>query len=146
MSNEDWTQQLRNHLADHEEAAPEGLWQAIEQTLDHQAESRPRARILPITRIAAVAAALLCLVLGGIYVYRSAYLPAEDAMPSPNRQTAPLAEKAIKHIKDNSISDYQANFGERQLVKAKSLIAFATSVRQSDAEQATVNHLATNDE
>lgn len=146
MSNEDWTQQLRNHLADHEEAAPEGLWQAIEQTLDHQAESRPRARILPITRIAAVAAALLCLILGGIYVYRSAYLPAEDAMSSPNRQTAPLAEKAIKHIKDNSISDYQANFGERQLVKAKSLIAFATPVRQSDAEQETVNHLATNDE
>ena len=146
MSKKDWTQRLHDRLADYEEAAPDDLWQDIERVLDRQAETRRRARILPMTRIAAVAAALLCLVLGGIYVYRSAYRSAENRFANKVQHPTPLAERAVETVKDNSISDYQANFGERQLVKAKSLIAFATSVRQSDAEQETVNHLATNDE
>ena len=138
MSKKDWTQRLHDRLADYEEAAPDDLWQDIERVLDRQAETRRRARILPMTRIAAVAAALLCLVLGGIYVYRSAYRSAENRFANKVQHPTPLAERAVETIKDNSISDYQANIGERQLVKAKSLIAFATSDRELDATMALI--------
>lgn len=144
MSKKDWTQRLHDRLADYEEAAPDDLWQDIERVLDRQAETRRRARILPMTRIAAGAAALLCLVLGGIYVYRSAYRSAENRFANKVQHPTPLAERAVETVKDNSISDYQANIGERQLVKAKSLIAFATSDRELDATQDAVNHDVTN--
>ncbi len=101
MSKKDWTQRLHDRLADYEEAAPDDLWQDIERVLDRQAETRRRARILPMTRIAAVAAALLCLVLGGIYVYRSAYRSAENRFANKVQHPTPLAERAVETVKDN---------------------------------------------
>ena len=33
---QDWTEQLRQRLADYEEPAPDGLWEAIEQRLQEE--------------------------------------------------------------------------------------------------------------
>ena len=68
MKQEDWTQRLRDQLADYEEAAPEGLWADIEARLEAtmapapevsaSKASKQKARLLPLwgKRVAVAAA------------------------------------------------------------------------------------------
>ena len=65
MKQEDWTQSLRQRLADHEEAAPEGLWADIEDALNRQAK---RPTLLVRLRRWAVAAAVVGFVAGSSYL------------------------------------------------------------------------------
>ncbi len=69
MKQEKWTQQLRNKLADHEEAAPADLWAGIEAKLAQQAAPEKRPRIIPLWgRWAAAAAVIACMMLGAGYL------------------------------------------------------------------------------
>lgn len=61
MKQGDWTQQLRDRLAEHQEAVPEGLWAGIESKLDASQAPR-RAAFIAWKRWAAAAVVLL---LGG---------------------------------------------------------------------------------
>lgn len=65
MKQEDWTQDLRQRLADHEEAAPEGLWADIEGALERQPK---RPTLLVRLRRWGVAAAVVGIVAGGSYL------------------------------------------------------------------------------
>jgi len=65
MKQEDWTQSLRQRLADHEEAAPEGLWADIEDALNRQPK---RPTLLVRLRRWGVAAAVVGIVAGGSYL------------------------------------------------------------------------------
>ena len=57
MKQEDWTQRLRDRLADYEEPVPEDLWAKIEARLPQKIEARKKARIIPLwAKWAAVAA------------------------------------------------------------------------------------------
>ncbi len=59
MKQQDWTEQLRERLADHEEAVPEGLWADIERRI---ATAKPARRVVLRRWIAAAAACALVLV------------------------------------------------------------------------------------
>ena len=64
MKQTDWTKRLHDQLADHEEAAPDGLWADIEAALAQQEAPKPApARRIPLwgrwAAVAAVAAGLL---------------------------------------------------------------------------------------
>ncbi|MBR5062606.1 MAG: porin family protein, partial [Prevotella sp.] len=65
MKKEDWTQRLRDRLADHREPVDDDLWERIEASLPPSTQRKNR--IIPIMRWTA-AASLLALALGGGYV------------------------------------------------------------------------------
>ena len=68
MKQEAWIKQLRDRLADHEEAAPADLWAGIEAKLAQQAAPK-RPRIVPLWgRWAAAAAVLAGVIMGGGYL------------------------------------------------------------------------------
>ena len=75
MSNNDWTNKLRDQLADYQEPVSRDLWAGIEQSLaqktGHQEVSKP-GKIIHINtwkRWSAAAAAVALLGVGGSYVY-----------------------------------------------------------------------------
>ena len=69
MKQENWTKQLRDRLADFEEAAPADLWADIEAKLAQQAAPKQRSRIVPLWgRWAAAAAVMAGLLLGADYL------------------------------------------------------------------------------
>ena len=91
-----WNEQLRQQLADHQEAAPEDLWSRIEQQLDAEASSTPHAEeaasVLPtrqrtFTLRRWAVAASLALLLGGasLYFYRHT-TPQFPSQPQPKNQ------------------------------------------------------------
>ena len=67
MKQEAWIKQLRDRLADHEEAAPADLWAGIEAKLAQQAAPK-RPRIVPLWGRWAAAAAVLAGVIMGLQV------------------------------------------------------------------------------
>ena len=59
MTHQDWTDRLRDRMADYEAAAPEGLWADIEQSLPQQ-----KAHITPLWRRWVSRAAVVALLIG----------------------------------------------------------------------------------
>ena len=64
MKQDKWIEQLHDKLADHEMAAPEGLWADIEAALAQQPQS-PKTRFVALRRWAAAAAVATLMVGGG---------------------------------------------------------------------------------
>ena len=69
MKQDKWIEQLRDKLADHEMAAPEGLWADIEAAIAQQPKS-PKARFVTLRRWTA-AAAVAALMAGGGWMWWS---------------------------------------------------------------------------
>ena len=77
MSKNDWTNKLRDRLADHQESASHDLWAGIESSLAHkdnleaetEIKTASKARIVNVKRWTAYAAAVALLGVGGSYVY-----------------------------------------------------------------------------
>ncbi len=70
MSNNDWTNKLRDSLADYQEPVKADLWASIEQSLAQQGAAKPKsARQVALKKWSAVAAAAAVLAIGGSYVY-----------------------------------------------------------------------------
>ena len=70
MKRDKWTQQLHDKLAEHETAAPEGLWADIEAAIAQQQPKQGRSRFVALRRWA-VAASAAALLLGGSYLWLS---------------------------------------------------------------------------
>ena len=68
MKQEDWTQQLRDKLADYEESVPDDLWAGIEARLIEESGKRQSARTIPLWGRWAVAASFVGLLFGGGYL------------------------------------------------------------------------------
>ena len=95
MKQDNWTKQLHDKLAEHEMAAPEGLWADIEAALAQQPAEAPHprpSRFVTLRRWAA-AAAVAALTLGGGYWWWNRYhepLPSlaeqSEAQPLPSLQ------------------------------------------------------------
>lgn len=84
MKQEDWTQQLRQQLADYEVAAPDDLWASIESAVD---AAQHRHHRLVVMRRWAVAASLAALVVGGAWWW----YPQQEA-PAPHDTAAIVAD------------------------------------------------------
>ena len=83
-----WTDKLPSLLEGHEEAAPEGLWDAVQAGL---APSKPRARVLWWPWAAGVLAAAAAVVLG-VFLWRPSAVPSTDNRLSqvvPERSDVP---------------------------------------------------------
>ena len=88
MKSNDWTSQLSQRLADHQESAPEGLWDRIEAQLDADIPQQPA--IVPVSHRSTLrrwmAAASIALLIGsGAYIFMH-----KDLTPTVN---APIAIK-----------------------------------------------------
>lgn len=104
MSNNDWTNKLRDQLADYQEPVSRDLWAGIEQSLaqktGHQEVSKP-GKIIHINtwkRWSAAAAAVALLGIGGSYVY---FHQEEDKLASSQLAMAtdkPSASAVAKNL------------------------------------------------
>ncbi len=96
MKPDNWTQQLHDKLAEHETAAPEGLWADIEAALDNAPAAptdmqKPHSTRFMAMRRWAVAASVAILLLGGGFIWWNVFMQprAETklawAMPRPRK-------------------------------------------------------------
>ena len=98
MKSNDWTDQLRKQLADHQEPAPEGLWDRIEAQLDAETPQQPV--IVPITqrhtslRRWMVAASVALLIGGGAYVFL--HQPQTPMTVAPTKKETTIAQTTTK--------------------------------------------------
>lgn len=119
MSNNDWTNKLRDSLADYQEPVKADLWASIEQSLAQQgilpegaeaahekksgSEPKNAARLMAFKKWSAVAAAVALLGVGGSYVYLHQDGSAE------NRTYRPLAESKPQSLPAESKSQSPAD-------------------------------------
>ena len=173
MKQDKWTQQLHDKLAEHETAAPEGLWADIEAALQQQPQPR-RSRFVALRRWAA-AASLAALMLGGGYLLwdghgermaealqESVAADAEPALPAP-QDTSPEKEENVvstampaRHHLLAQVSPAQvveqrayseSDHTEQQVMAQQDAIAedpIASKQQDTEKVQAT-SHYATND-
>lgn len=102
MKQEEWIKQLHDKLADHEVAAPEGLWADIEAALPKSAAPQ-KARFMTLRRWA-VAASMLALLATGMYWWwpqeeiSQQVLPqtAKTETPQPATRTEAVEEETVR--------------------------------------------------
>ena len=84
MKQEKWIEQLRDKLADHEMAAPEGLWEDIEAALPEMLQDRKpqKARFATLRRWAVAASLVALIATSGYWWYVSHGGLAPEAEPS----------------------------------------------------------------
>lgn len=109
---QDWTEQLRRRLADYEEPAPDGLWEAIEQRLQQEElplasqdtlevpdiSVAPARRVL-LRRWMAVAASVLVLLTAGVallFLRSDNASVSQENMATPEQIVANITEETVK--------------------------------------------------
>ena len=98
MKQDKWTQQLHDKLAEHETAAPEGLWADIEAALQQQPQPN-QSRFVALRRWAA-AASLAALMLGGGYLLWDGHGErmaenTQDVMASDTEPASPILQNIL---------------------------------------------------
>ena len=115
MKSNDWTSQLNQRLSDHQEPAPEGLWDRIEAQLDADIPQHPA--IVPVSHRSTLrrwmaAASIALLIGGGAYFFmhddqaptvtvpittklEPSTTPSTIATPSSTTEQSPTSPKAI---------------------------------------------------
>lgn len=121
MKSNDWTSQLNQRLADHQEPAPEGLWDRIEAQLDADIPQQPA--IVPASRRSTLrrwmAAASIALLIGsGAYIFMH-----KDQAPTV---TAPIAIKLEPSTTPSAIAT-PSSTTEQSSTSPKAIIASPSS-------------------
>ena len=115
MNQDKWTQQLHDKLAEHETAAPEGLWEDIEAALaqqpalTQQPQTAPsRSRVVAMRRWA-VAASVAALLLGGGYLWWSTSEQSQQAVQ-------PFSSHQDKQMMAETYSDHAAEILSEEII------------------------------
>lgn len=121
MKSNDWTSQLSQRLADHQEPAPEGLWDRIEAQLDADIPQQPA--IVPMSHRSTLrrwmAAASIALLIGsGAYLFMH-----DDQAPTV---TAPIATKLEPSTTPSTIAT-PSSTTEQSSTSPKAIIASPSS-------------------
>lgn len=121
MKSNDWTSQLNQRLADHQEPAPEGLWDRIEAQLDADIPQQPA--IVPMSHRSTLrrwmaAASVALLIGGGAYFFMH-----DDQAPTV---TAPIATKLTPSTKP-SANAKPSSTTEQSSTSPKAIIASPSS-------------------
>ncbi len=116
MDKNDWTNKLRERLADYQEPVSHDLWANIEQSLDMKPKKKTTTIYL---RRFSMAAALAALIVGGAYV---ALTPYEQDVPSLASTKSPMSEtyggKAKTPMDENNELLAEASDFKSQVAKA----------------------------
>ncbi len=111
MTNKDWTEQLREQLADYELRAPEGLWADIEQRLPQQ-----RNVVVPLWQRWASVAAFIAMLLGiGWWLWPCQQSPSGQLAKTSNEQ---LAESSNEQLAKTS----NEQFAKKQQELSKTVV------------------------
>jgi len=121
MKSNDWTSQLSQRLADHQEPAPEGLWDRIEAQLDADIPQQPA--IVPVSHRSTLrrwmaAASVALLIGGGAYLFMH-----KDQAPTV---TAPIAIKLEPSTTPSAIAT-PSSTTEQSSTSPKAIIASPSS-------------------
>ena len=131
MKQEKWEEQLRNQLADYQEAAPDDLWADIEAQIGQQQPApKHRAKIVALWgRRVAVAAAFVGLIIGGGYLLNKEENPMESPEIAESKTDDPHSEhQGSEH--HEAETDRFDSIPERQVsLPAKILAAVYQSVQ-----------------
>ncbi|MBO4720919.1 MAG: outer membrane beta-barrel protein [Prevotella sp.] len=103
MNQEKWIEQLRDKLADHKVAPPEGMWDEIEAALPElmQNQQPKKARFVPLRRWL-VAAGLVALLATGGYWWWSQETPRQEVMADASEKATIITEGTRgQHQNDN---------------------------------------------
>ena len=121
MKSNDWTSQLNQRLADHQEPAPEGLWDRIEAQLDADIPQQPA--IVPVSHRSTLrrwmaAASIALLIGGGAYLFMH-----DDQTPTV---TAPITTKLKPSSTPSTIATPSSTTGQSS-TSPKAIIASPSS-------------------
>lgn len=156
MKQDKWTQQLHDKLAEHETAAPEGLWADIEAALQQQPQPR-QSRFMALRRWA-VAASLAALMLGGSYLLwnRHENPIAENnlnAIASGKEQTSPFHQEAQSKREEHagntvtSVHFHQlAQAAHAEVAEQKTYSESGHTEQQDTAKTQVISHHTLHDE
>ena len=145
MKQDKWTQQLHDKLAEHETAAPEGLWADIEAALQQQPQPRP-SRFVALRRWV-VAASLATLMLGGGYLLWNGHDErmaenAQEVMASDVEPTSPVLQDTLSEKEEHAVntvtpvrSHQLALISHAQVVEQKTYSESDQAEQQDRAQQ-----------
>ena len=144
MTKKDWTEQLRERLADYEADAPEGLWADIERRLAQQptsvvAPQKQKSTVTPLWRRWMNIAALVALVAGiGWWLWPKEQTQKEALAKKEQTQSKPLA----KHEAELRESPVRTGRTESSLLTEKKFAPYGKKVHinQTDSNILSPNH------
>lgn len=129
---EDWTNDIRRRMKDHEATPPEGLWQRLEAQLPQAVPPRHRARRLPLYASVAAAATLA----GLVVLLMPPQEASEREVPAVSRrQAVTTASEAVANVPIAAVAaNKRAAGGERLLAAAAPTTADATTLTAAMAD------------
>ena len=142
MKQEKWEEQLRNQLADYQEAAPDDLWADIEAQIGQQQPApKHRAKIVALWgRRVAVAAAFVGLIIGGGYLLNKEENPMESPEIAESKTDDPHSEhQGSEHHEAetdrfDSIPERQVSLPEKILATVYQSVQPESQVQQPDIQ------------
>ena len=146
MTKKDWTEQLRERLADYEADAPEGLWADIERRLAQQptsvvAPQKQKSTVTPLWRRWISIAAFIALVAGtSWWLWPKEQTINEPLAKKEQTQSKPLA----KHEAELRESPVRTGRTESSLLTEKEFAPYGKKVRinQTDNNILSQNHIS----
>ena len=144
MTKKDWTEQLRERLADYEADAPEGLWADIERRLAQQPSSvvapqRQKGTVTPLWRRWVGIAAFMALVAGtGWWLWPKEQTQKEPLANKEQTQSKPLA-KQEPELRESPIRPGRT---ENSLLTEKEFAPYGKKIRinRTDSNILSQNH------
>ena len=144
MTKKDWTEQLRERLADYEADAPEGLWADIERRLAQQptsvvAPQRQKGTVTPLWRRWVGIAAFMALVAGtGWWLWSKEQTQKEPLANKEQTQSKPLA-KQEPELRESPIRPGRI---ENSLLTEKEFAPYGKKIRinRTDSNILSQNH------
>lgn len=144
MTKKDWTEQLRERLADYEADAPEGLWADIERRLAQQptsvvAPQRQKGTVTPLWRRWVGIAAFMALVAGtGWWLWPKEQTQKEPLANKEQTQSKPLA-KQEPELRESPIRPGRI---ENSLLTEKEFAPYGKKIRinRTDSNILSQNH------
>ena len=144
MTKKDWTEQLRERLADYETDAPEGLWADIERRLAQQPSSvvapqRQKGTVTPLWRRWVGIAAFMALVAGtGWWLWPKEQTQKEPLANKEQTQSKPLA-KQEPELRESPIRPGRT---ENSLLTEKEFAPYGKKIRinRTDSNILSQNH------
>lgn len=137
MSKKDWTDELRDRLADYEAPVSEDLWASIEQSLAQQKKEQPTSSPTPVVHISprgwkrwSIAAAMTALLLGGSYVY----LQQDSQVASMGSDDYKAQHGDVSRQGGNASLDIASTMPEQQLLADASMPSSHTSMTSKVAQ------------